>query len=358
MVDDIAGAQSQVLSAAQISVWARVRDLERVQVEAALWTDRSLSKAWCMRRTLHLLPSARLAVYVRGSARRAEREINWLRTNGVGERRVEELVAATLAALDEPLTRADLAARLHSSLGLKVRARLGGGWGSDRKVLCIELGPLTLSVGYLLHMAGARGVICCTPDHGNEAAYVRADAWLPDWHDLPAARAETLLLRTYLRAFAPATPADYAWWTGMYRSDAQAIWDTLKAELVPVQVDRWRAWVLRQDLPELAGGKPDAGEVRLLPYFDTFLLGHKTKQHLVGATNWPRVFRPQGWVAPVVFREGRAIGVWSHALKGKRLSVRVEPFGRPSPEVSREIRGEAIDLGRFLGSSNVATEFA
>src|SRR3989475_5413108 len=43
---DMAGAQAQVLSAAQISLWARTRGLSVDDVENALWRDRALVKSW------------------------------------------------------------------------------------------------------------------------------------------------------------------------------------------------------------------------------------------------------------------------------------------------------------------------
>src|SRR5438093_6928269 len=57
---DMAGAQAQVMSAAQMSLWTRTRGLRRSEVEKALWHDRTLAKVWCMRGTVHLVPSKRL----------------------------------------------------------------------------------------------------------------------------------------------------------------------------------------------------------------------------------------------------------------------------------------------------------
>src|SRR5262245_38892632 len=67
---DIGGAQAQVLSAAQLSIWARVKDATLQKVESAIWKEHSLVKSWCMRGTLFLLPSDQLAVFARGSNRR------------------------------------------------------------------------------------------------------------------------------------------------------------------------------------------------------------------------------------------------------------------------------------------------
>lgn len=196
----MAGAQAQVLSAAQISLWARVHDLRIDDVEAAL-RERTLVKAWCMRRTLYLLPSEDLGVSVRGSARRAERELRWVRGRGIADRVVEELIDVALSALDQPLTRRELAERVSRSPGVRMRTIRGGGWGNRTRVPGVAVGGLTFPAGYLLHLVGARGVVCSGPSRGNEPTFVRADAWIPRWRDVPRTRAERELLRRYLRAF-------------------------------------------------------------------------------------------------------------------------------------------------------------
>jgi hypothetical protein len=72
VVSNMAGVQAQLLSAAHLSLWSRVRDLKIAHIEKAL-SQRTLVKASCMRRTLFLVPSEDLAIFVRGSARRAEK---------------------------------------------------------------------------------------------------------------------------------------------------------------------------------------------------------------------------------------------------------------------------------------------
>src|SRR5688572_33444605 len=73
VVGDMTGAQAQLLSAAQISLWARVRGLQIAHIEKA-FNERKLVKAACMRRTLFLVPSEHLAVFVREIGRASWRE--------------------------------------------------------------------------------------------------------------------------------------------------------------------------------------------------------------------------------------------------------------------------------------------
>lgn len=355
VVGQMTGAQAQLLSAAHISLWSRVRDLQVAQIEAALG-ERSLVKASCMRRTLFLVPSEHLATFVRGSARRAEKEVRWARGKGVPDRVLDAAIDAALGALDQPATRPEIAERVSRTLGVQTQAIHGGGWGRRTKVAAVPVGELTYPVVDLLHLAGARGVVCYGPDRDHQPTFVRADAWIPGWQDMPREQAEGALLRTYLRAFGPATAADFGLWTGITLTDAREIWAREQAAIAPVTVEGWPAAVLQEDLDALAHATFKRPLVRLVPYFDSYLLGHKERAHLVSLQHRPSIYRPQGWIAPVVLVDGRASAVWAQTRQGDRLDVKVAAFEPLSQRIIAGIHEEARELGRFLAAPNVEVE--
>lgn len=355
VVGQMTGAQAQLVSAAHISLWSRVRDLEVAQIEAALG-ERSLVKASCMRRTLFLVPSKQLAIFVRGSARRAEKDIRWARGKGVPDHTLDAAIDAALGALDQPVTRSEIAERVSRTLGVQMQAIQGGGWGRRTKVAAVPVGELTYPVVDLLHLAGARGVVCYGPERDHQPTFVRADAWLPGWQDMPREQAEGALLHTYLRAFGPATAADFGLWTGITLTDAREIWAREQAAIAPVMVEGWPAAVLQEDLDALARASFERPLVRLVPYFDAYLLGHKEREHLVSAQHRPSIYRPQGWIAPVVLVNGRASAVWAQIRQGDRLHVKVAAFEPLSQPIIAGIHEEARELGRFLATPNVDVE--
>lgn len=347
------GAQAQMLPAAYISLWARVRDMRRRDVQAA-GEQRMVVRTWCMRRTLHLVPSDDLAVFVRGTARRAEREVRSLRGRGVGEGLVDRLVEAALEALERPRSGPELVADVARRLGVPVRGLRWGGWGSGAKIPGISLGRrVTLHARGVLHVLGARAVVCYGPSRGAAPTFVRADAWIPQWRDLPQEDAEDELLRRYLRAFGPATSADFAAWTRMPMSDARTIWRRREPDLVPVSIEGWTAGILQEDARRLAAARRGALPVRLLPYFDSYLLGHEARGHLVAPRHHRSVYRTAGMISPVVLVDGRAAGLWSHARDRGRLLVRVTKFAALSRRTMAGVREEAARLADFLGCDDV-----
>src|SRR2546421_9978720 len=283
---DMAGAQAQVLSAAQVSLGARTRGLSVGDVENALWLDRPLVKSWCIRRALHPIPSPDFAVFVRRGARRNARSTAWLVRARMPIDAVDRLVEAMRDGLDRPLTRSEIAERIAASLGIKSVEKSHRGWGGASTATGFRIAGKMLSIDGIVFLACLRGLACFGPARGAQATFVRPEKWLPDWNDLPVEKAELELLRRYLRAHGPATVRDFALWTYMTAPDSREIWARLEPEMAPVDVDGRIGWVLREDLPALRRSEPHEPGLRPLPSFDAFLLRVKDKSHLVDLAHY------------------------------------------------------------------------
>ncbi len=338
-----------------MSIWPRVKGASIRDVDSAIWKDRSLVRAWAMRRTIFLLPSDELAIFVRGTTRRAAYHFNHALSRIGSKEKLDKLLDEVLEALKEPRTRSGLAEILSKSHGYRLKSKAGGGWGNKRPVPWVEVGKALLPVGWLLHVIAARDVIVSGPGDGNESTYVRADKWVPHWKDMSVEKAERELLIKYLRAFGPSTVQDFALWAGMYVRDAKPIWEREAENLAHVNVEGWKASILQSDLPPLEKAEHEGPVVRLLPYFDSFLLGHKSHGNIVDERDRKRVYRAQGWVSPVVLVDGRAQGVWSHDQNKSGLEVSIKPFSKLTGLIASRVREEAFDLSQFLECSSVKT---
>ncbi len=335
VVRELAGVQAQVLSAAYLSLWARVDGLSIAQLDAALYAERTLVKTWAMRATVHLLASRELPCYTLGLGDAWRVHAQWLaRSSGIAPEAIDAVVDAIGRGLARgPSTRKELAEHVRRELGAELAA------------------VITPGGGVMKHACGD-GVACFGPPRGQEITFVRVDEWLPvdGWMALSKDEAEEELLRRYLRAFGPATVTDFAYWTGMPLRDARPIAGRIQGELVEVTLDGKRALLLAEDVEALERVQPSRS-IRLLPNFDVYLLGHRDKSHLVDDAHYKAVYRNAGWISQTVQVDGRVAGIWTHRRSGRRLAVHVEPFEKLDQDVVASIHAEAEDLARFLGMS-------
>ena len=74
---------------------------------------------------MFLLPSDQLAVFVRGTTRRAAYHFRHALSRIGSQQKLDELLDAVLGALEQPRTRSDLAEILSKSHGYKLKSKAG-----------------------------------------------------------------------------------------------------------------------------------------------------------------------------------------------------------------------------------------
>ena len=95
---------------------------------------------------------------------------------------------------------------------------------------------------------------------------------------------------------------------------------------------------------------PRSPVVRLLPAFDTYLMGYASRDHAVDEENAKRILPGGGVLRPTICVDGRFVGLWSSRRSGKRLSVSIEPFPRFDQRWRDAVAADAADIGRFEGA--------
>ena len=334
VVGDICGLQAQVMSAAELALWARVDGLTPNAVARALWDDRTLVKTWAMRGTLHLLPSAEYPLWQAAlTTYRHYLRPSWSRYFGVTHDELLQVLEAVGVALDgQQLTRDALAVEVARNTGLP------------------HLGEkLRASWGMLLKPAAFRGLLCFAPSVGQNVRFTRPDSWLPASPTVDAAEAIPNVLRRFLGAYGPATRDDFARWWATPPPAAEKLLRGLGDEAAIVDVEGTPAWMLARHIADAASAAP-AHAVRLLPAFDPYVLGasRHVRQLLPGPFE-SRVSRAQGWISPVLLVDGRIEGVWRHEKKGSRVGVVIEPFVPQPTWVQPAAEAEAERLAAYLG---------
>jgi Winged helix DNA-binding domain len=319
----ICGAQAQDRYAGRLAFRARSRRLTAADVDHARNEERSLLRTWAMRGTMHLLATDDagwlVPLFEDAMAVNARRRLSQLgmdaATRDRGIREIERALSA-----DGPLTRSELTERL------------------ERKGL--PLAPSTRL--HLFSLAVVTGMACLGPDQGGRPSLVLTRDWIGERPRHDRAKALTELARRYLRAFGPATETDLAGWAGLGLGEVRAGLAGVGEELTEVSVAGQRAW-----MPKRAARRPRGRYVRLLPAWDTYLMGYRDRGFVAQPAHWRRIMPGGGMLHPTIVVDGVAVGTWRG--RRDRGSIRIEPklFLEVDRGVGEAIEAEIADVLRF-----------
>lgn len=340
---DVCGVQAQDRGQAALGVRARSTGLTASDVLAARVEDRTVVRTYAMRCTLHLVATEDLPwllalfglLYVKRGKRR-------LANAGLEEEDCVRAVGLIRDAIADrgALTRPELA-----------QALLEEGFDFDPS------GPASFR---LVRRACLEGAICRAGFRDGSETYAALGEWTGLDLDLGTASydgaALAALARRYLAAYQPATVDDFHKWSGLYKKDAAAGWNAIRNERTEIAVSGEPAWILRS--AESTLGLYDAAEigepmVGMLPMYDSYLLGHRSRDLILAERYTDRVQPRSTEIRATVLVDGRVSGIWKFEKFDRSRgtgTVHVTPFEPIGEAVRAGMEREVEDIGRFLGS--------
>ena len=329
----MAGGHAQVMSAVEVSLALRVADTTRADVAAALWEERSLVKTFGPRGTVHVLRAADLSWWLAA--------LGSVPSSGghpEGVRLLPDETDAIVAALDAALREED---RTTEELDAYV-AEACGPWAAEESMAAF--GGFWPRWRLALGPAAVRGVLCFGPNRGRKITYASPSRWLADLALPDPDEAQLELLRAYLAAYGPATPAHLARWLATSPAWTSQLFE--RADLEEVELDGEPTWVWAGDT---AFDAPEAPGVRLLPYFDAFQVGSQPRARLFpGRASQRALAGAQAGNYPVLLLDGVVGGVWHQKRSGKRVVVTVEPLGRLTSRQRAALDEQVARIGAIV----------
>lgn len=228
-----------------------------------------------------------------------------------------------------------------------IASALAGGQYRTRAELGAALGAVGIvaegqRLGLLIMHAELDAVVCSGPRRGKQFTFALLAERAPQARILRQDEALAELSRRYFTSHGPATPRDFAWWSGLTVADARAGLEMVGASLGHEEIGGQTYWFSASPLP--------AGELSqtafLLPTYDEFLVGYEgfaTALTDGRPTNgWP------GFNATIVIG-ARVVGNWRRTLTKGTAVIEVAPFAPLSDGEREAISVAAQRYGAFVG---------
>jgi hypothetical protein len=284
MVEHLIGLQAQDTQPPYVGLWSRLATFDPTQLSGLL-ESRAMSRILLMRGTIHLVTAADclgLRPVLQGML---ERQIRGTEFFGhCADIPREDLESAAEKVLGpEPLPVRELGAALAQRFPGHQPGHLAN----------------TVRVMLPLVQAPPRGVWKLS----GGPAYVRAE----EWHGAPLSAIDlSELVRRYLRAFGPATPADIATWSGL--TGLRPVLDDVAGELRTYTDEAGRTLLDLEGLPIAEADVP--APVRLLGKYDNPWLSHADRTRVAEPAKRRRWMGRNGGVGNTVFVDGMLEGLW------------------------------------------------
>jgi Winged helix DNA-binding domain len=340
----LCGAHAQVLSAAELSIGRRIAGGTRADVQRALWEDRTLVKTFGPRGTVHLLSTADLPMWAGAlSALPSSVPMHPEPVRFTPEQADDVIAAIGDALADTELTVDELTEAIVDRTGL---------WAGERTMEAFQ--GMWPRWRQLTSAAAHRGMLCFGPNRGRNVTYTNPHRWLPGFRLDDGDAALRSLVTRYLCAYGPATPQHFARWLSIPPRRAVALFDELAGELEHVELEGEPGWVVAGDTE--TPQQPHRG-IRLLPYFDAFVVAGQPRERLFPGAAAARGLTPAGQAGnyPVLLVDGVVGGVWHQRRSGRKLAITVEPLRELTATHRRQLDDEVELVGAVMQAKPTLT---
>lgn len=345
VTDAVVGLHSTDPATVFLSAAARMTEPDVAGVERALYSDRTLLRLLCMRRTMFTVTAA-LAPAVYSSTARAiaakQRSglVKYLAEGGGwDEQWLAGVEAAVVAALRQrgSATATELAEDVP---GLREQIVVALGKPYEAKQNVNSRIVRTLAAENLIQRDRPRG--------GWTSSQFRWSL-APELADLPVAEAKAQLAQAWLARYGPATVEDLKWWTGWGLTDSRKALAAIGAE--PVTLAEGAGFVVAGDVEPVGETAPWAA---LLPGLDPTPMGWRHRDWYLPPEHVGALFDPVGNVGPTVWWDGQVVGGWAQARDGRIVWRLLTDVGA---DAVASIEAEAARLAAWVGPARITPRF-
>lgn len=156
-----------------------------------------------------------------------------------------------------------------------------------------------------LRRAEADGIICSGELDSRQNTYALVEERIPRLRKLRRDEAIVELARRYFRSHSPATLEDFVWWSNLNVGECRAAIESIRSELI-IEPYAGETYFIHCDC-RVRGYRR---QVILLPSYDEYLIGYKSRHHAFEEEFRHRIHNRNGLFYPVILDDGQVVGNW------------------------------------------------
>ena len=228
---------------------------------------------------------------------------------------------------------------------------LAGGKSLPKKAIAEELTSLGLLpddrlLTSLLVRSEIEGLLCSGVMQGREATWALLSERVPTICSLTPDEALKQLAVKYFRSHSPASLEDFAWWSGLSKTQCRKALTLIANEVEEIKVEE-ETMYLYHNTPDCSDY---AGMVLLLPPYDEYLIGYKSRWVALEKKHTAKAHNNFGIFKPVILHEGRVVGNWKASIDKQGENLTIDFFAEKSKIGKQSLQGAVNQFVEFCKS--------
>jgi hypothetical protein len=209
------------------------------------------------------------------------------------------------------------------------------------------IGCDTRRLAHIVMRAELEAIICSGALRGKQHTYALLDERAPNARILPRDEALAELTRRYFTSHGPALPQDFAWWSGLTVSDANAGIKMTKRDLASETIANKTYWFG----PGQTDHRKSGTTAHFLPNYDEYLIAYRDRSAFFdplrggGDTRFLRGVLSRH----IVVVDGQVIGGWYTTNSRNDVTIKGTLLVHPNKRQQAALSVAVRDYSRFLG---------
>ena len=225
---------------------------------------------------------------------------------------------------------------------------LAGGKSLPKKAIAEKLTTLgfllddRLLTSLLVRME-IEGLLCSGEMQGREATWALLSERVPTIYSLTPDEALKQLALKYFRSHSPASLEDFVWWSGLPKAQCRKALTLIANEIEETKVEE-ETMYLYHNTPDCSDY---AGMVLLLPPYDEYLIGYKSRWVALEKKHTAKAHNNFGIFKPIILHEGRVVGNWKASIDKQGENLTIDFFAEKSKIGKQSLQGAVNQFVQF-----------
>jgi len=346
VVEDLVALHATSAVTPYLSLAARVRGFQRVDLDRAFYVERQLIRLEAMRGTLFITTTAAAPMLFQATHPSEAELTKWLQEWRVPLSEYRTLTEHLIAILRDGGKPLSVIRGLVPDRLVRTLERQTGAAVTRTLNLNIVLAGL-MRQGLVVSEKGTEPLLTTAANR-----YALLQQLYPQLKldGISRDEAMTWLVKRYLGAFGPVLEQDIAWWIGSTKSETDVALAALAPTLhrLPIEHLPDEYVMLEEDYPRLLKFKSSkTPSLSLLPYEDPYTKGFKVRGRLIDPDQ-EKLAYVGGSVEPTVVLDGRIVGTWNRAIEGGAGPIKLHLFEALKGGLKKALVEKAKALGKLM----------